>query len=163
MMLGQNNPTKISIHCLHLTSLQLKSHPYKQELTINDIDLDKILLFNNLTAINISRSSVTDKGLSLALQRLGNLKELNISNCCLLTDQTIKRLAGDRFVNLKLNSLNSVSEEAILSLIIHSYNLNYLEIKGNFILMQTVATFSPTKSSFKWLKSTPKIKPISVP
>ncbi len=53
-----------------------------------------------------------------------------MSNCCLLTDQTIKRLGGDKFVNLKLNSLNSVSEEAVLSLIIQSYNLNYLEVRG---------------------------------
>jgi hypothetical protein len=125
-MLEFNNPTKISIHCMHLTSLELKSHPFKENLIINDIDLEKAFLFSKLTALNISGSSVTDKGIAQALQGLSNLKELNVSNCCLLTDQTIKRLGGDKFVNLKLNSLNSVSEEAVLSLIIQSYNLNYL-------------------------------------
>ena len=125
-MLESNNPVKISIHCMHLSSLQLKSYPYKENLMINDIDLERILLFNRLTALNVSGSSVTDKGLANALKALTHLKELNISDCCLLTDQTIKRLSGDKFVNLKLNSLNSVSEEALLSLIIQSYNLNYL-------------------------------------
>ena len=77
---------------------------------IGDIDLERItLLSSRITSLNISGSSVTDKGLSMVLQSFPQLKELNLSNCCLLTDQTIKKLAGDKFVNLKLNELNSIS------------------------------------------------------
>lgn len=99
---------------------------------IDDSDIEKITLFSKITSLNISNSTVTDKGILNILNTFSQLKELNISNCCLLTDQTIKRLGGDKFVNLKLNSLNSISQESVLSLIIHSYNLNYLEVKSSF-------------------------------
>jgi hypothetical protein len=68
--------------------------------------------------------------MAYVLKEFGNLKELNISGCCLLTDQTIKRITGNKFVNLKINELNSITEEAVLDLITHSYNLNYLEVKS---------------------------------
>jgi hypothetical protein len=72
--------------------------------------------------------------MAYVLKEFVNLKELNISGCCLLTDQTIKRITGNKFVNLKINELNSITEEAVLDLITHSYNLNYLEVKSIFYI-----------------------------
>jgi hypothetical protein len=122
------------------------------------MDLEKAFLFSKLTALNISGSSVTDKGIAQALQALTNLKELDVSNCCLLTDQTIKRLGGDKFVNLKLNSLNSVSEEAVLSLMMQSYNLNYLEVRGTGCFIQRVGTLRAISFIRKWRRYTRKTR-----
>ena len=83
-------------------------------------------VFSKLRSLNLSGSSVGDKGVINCLKSFSQLKELDISNCALLTDITIKKISGEQLLNIKANGLNSVSEEALLSLIFQSYNLNYL-------------------------------------
>lgn len=46
----------------------------------------------------------------------------------MISSEGVKRLCGYKYVSIKLNGCESVSQRAILSLISTSYNLNYLEV-----------------------------------
>lgn len=48
----------------------------------------------------------------------------------MVSSEGVKRLCGYRYVSLKLNGCEGVSQRAVLSLISTSYNLNYLEACG---------------------------------
>ena len=73
-MLDSSNPLKISIHCTHLSSIYLKSHPYREDLIISDFDLDKVSLLSKITSLNVSHSVVTDKGIAGILKSFTELK-----------------------------------------------------------------------------------------
>lgn len=44
----------------------------------------------------------------------------------MVSSEGVKRLCGYKYVSLKLNGCEGVSQQALLSLISTSYNLNYL-------------------------------------
>jgi hypothetical protein len=46
----------------------------------------------------------------------------------MISNDGVKKLSGYRYVSIKMNQCEGISQRAILSLISTSYNLNYLEV-----------------------------------
>jgi hypothetical protein len=70
---------------------------------------------------------VSEGGLELlAGKGFENLKEIDISDCRLVGNTGLKWLAGYKYVSVKANQTEGITERAVLSLIASSYNLNFL-------------------------------------
>ena len=64
------------------------------------------------------------------MERFGQLKEIDVSECSMLSNDGLKALSGYRFVSIKAKGCEGISERGILSLIATSYNLNYLQVSN---------------------------------
>lgn len=73
---------------------------------------------------------MSEAGLEKAVETLENLKEIDLSECRLIGNGGARKLSGYKFVSVKANGCEGLSQRAILGLVSTSYNLNYLEVCG---------------------------------
>ena len=79
----------------------------------------------------VENSAITDESIGFIRNSLLNIKEIDISGCYLLTDQSLKFLSECRMVSIRMNEMESLSEKAIFEMISLSHSLNYLQVMKN--------------------------------
>jgi hypothetical protein len=72
-------------------------------------------------------SNLSEQGLQYLSVGFPSLKELDISKSRFVGGGT-KWLSGYKYVSLKLNEVEGLTQQAVLVLVATSYNLNYLEL-----------------------------------
>lgn len=73
---------------------------------------------------------MSDAGLQNLSEGFRNLKELDISKCKFIGANGVTWLSGYKYVSIKANQIEGISQHAIINLITTSYNLNYLELNN---------------------------------
>ncbi len=71
---------------------------------------------------------MSEEGLKTLYEGFENLKEIDISDCRLIGNSGLRWLTGYKYVSVKANQTEGITERAILNLISTSYSLNFLEI-----------------------------------
>ena len=92
-----------------------------------DLDITKMIHFRKLASLSIRFSFILDDSVEfLSGEEFPHLKSIDLSGCHLLSDQSLQHLSTGKFVTIKLNYINTISEQRIFNLISQAQNLNFL-------------------------------------